>query len=200
MGPHRDLVRGWLKAEIVDKVPVKQRHTARRVWQRLTEEQGAQVSGSTVRLFVAEVRAELAQVAGEVSVVQEHAPGAEAEIDFGEFIARIGGEQVKLWMFIMRLSASGRSFVVAFAHQAQEAFFEGHVLAFAAFGGVPTGQIRYDKPQARRDPDLVFPPLCGAPHSPGYDELRTMPSSWPEVGQTALGEPLSSSSGWRCCA
>jgi transposase len=144
MGPHRDLVRGWLRAEIIDKVPVKQRHTARRVWQRLTEEHGAQVSESTVRLFVAQVRAELAQLAGEVTVVQEHAPGAEAEIDFGEFIARIGGEQVKLWMFIMRLSCSGRSFVVAFAHQAQEAFFEGHVLAFDAFGGVPFSQIRYD--------------------------------------------------------
>jgi transposase len=76
--------------------------------------------------------------------VQDHALGAEAEVDFGEFVAYIAGEQVKLWMFIMRLSASGRSFVVAFAHQAQEAFFEGHVLAFAAFGGVPTGQLRYD--------------------------------------------------------
>jgi len=144
MGPHRDLVRGWLTDEIVDEVPVKQRHTARRVWQRLTEDHGAQVSESTVRLFVAEVRAELAQLAGDVTVVQEHGLGVEAEIDFGEFIAHIDGEQVKLWMFIMRLSASGRSFVVAFAHQAQEAFFEGHVLAFEAFGGVPTGQIRYD--------------------------------------------------------
>lgn len=144
MGPYRVLVRGWLTAEIVDEVPVKQRHTARRVWQRLTEEHGAQVSESTVRLFVAEVRAELAQVAADVTVVQEHGLGAEAEIDFGEFVAWIAGEQVKLWMFIMRLSASGRSFVVAFAHQAQEAFFEGHVLAFAGFGGVPTGQIRYD--------------------------------------------------------
>jgi hypothetical protein len=93
MGPHRDLVRGWLRAEIVDKVPVKQRHTARRVWQRLTEDHGAQVSESTVRLFVAQVRAELAQVAADVTVVQEHALGAEAEIDFGEFFARIAGSR-----------------------------------------------------------------------------------------------------------
>jgi transposase len=144
MGPYRDLVRGWLKAEIVDKVPVKQRHTARRVWQRLTEDHGAQVSESTVRQFVAQVKAELAQSAADVTVVQEHAPGAEAEVDFGEFYAWIAGEKVKLWLFIMRLSASGRGFAVAFAHQAQEAFFEGHVLAFAHFGGVPFGQIRYD--------------------------------------------------------
>ncbi len=44
----------------------------------------------------------------------------------------------------MRLSFSGRGFVVAFANQAQEAFLEGHVLAFEHFGGVPAGQIRYD--------------------------------------------------------
>jgi hypothetical protein len=52
----------------------------------------------------------------------------------------------------MRLSCSGRGFATAFAHQAQEAFFEGHVLAFAHFGGVPAGQIRYDnlKPAVTR--------------------------------------------------
>ena len=37
---------------------------------------------------------------------------------------------------------------MAFVHQAQEAFFEGHVLAFAHFGGVPTGLIRYDNLKA----------------------------------------------------
>src|SRR6266540_2907370 len=47
----------------------------------------------------------------------------------------------RLWLFVMRLSHSGRGFVVAFAHQAQEAFFEGHVRAFAHFGGVPAGRI-----------------------------------------------------------
>jgi len=53
---------------------------------------------------------------------------------------------VKLWMFVMRLSHSGRAFHVAFATQAQEAFLEGHVLAFECFGAVP-GRVRYDKPQ-----------------------------------------------------
>jgi hypothetical protein len=43
----------------------------------------------------------------------------------------------------MRLSASGRAFHQAFATQAQEAFFEGHVLGFAHFGGVPC-RVRYD--------------------------------------------------------
>lgn len=46
-------------------------------------------------------------------------------------------------MFVMRLSHSGRSFHVAYATQAQEAFLDGHVRAFAHFGGVP-GTVRYD--------------------------------------------------------
>jgi transposase len=37
----------------------------------------------------------------------------------------------------------GRAFHVAFATQAQEAFLEGHVLAFEYFGAVP-GRVRYD--------------------------------------------------------
>ncbi|HEY9264085.1 MAG TPA: IS21 family transposase, partial [Mycobacterium sp.] len=46
-------------------------------------------------------------------------------------------------MFVMRMLHSGKSFHVAFATQAQEAFLEGHLLAFEYFGGVP-GRIRYD--------------------------------------------------------
>src|SRR6516165_1619562 len=50
---------------------------------------------------------------------------------------------LKLWMFVIRLSCSGRAFHVAFATQAQEAFLEGHVLALEYFGAVP-GRVRYD--------------------------------------------------------
>src|SRR5206468_2468539 len=49
----------------------------------------------------------------------------------------------RLWMFVMRLSCSGRAFHVAFATQAQEAFLEGHVLALEYYGAVP-GRVRYD--------------------------------------------------------
>jgi transposase len=48
-----------------------------------------------------------------------------------------------LWLFVMRLSHSGKAFHVAFGTQAQEAFLEGHVAAFTYFGGVPA-RIRYD--------------------------------------------------------
>jgi transposase len=150
LGGHEATVRQWLVED--RKAPPKQRHTARRVWQRLVQERGAVVAESTVRAFVAQVRAELAGDASKVTVPQEHAPGEEAEVDFGEFQAFMDGVGLRLWLFVMRLSCSGRGFATAFAHQAQEAFFEGHVLAFAHFGGVPAGQIRYDnlKPAVTR--------------------------------------------------
>jgi len=150
LGVHEATVRRWLTED--QDAPRKQRHTARRVWQRLRDEHGAQVAESTVRAFVAQVKAELAGQAHGVTVAQEHGPGEEAEVDFGEFQAWVDGVLLRLWLFVLRLSHSGRGFAVAYAHQAQEAFFEGHVLAFEQLGGVPAGRIRYDnlKPAVTR--------------------------------------------------
>ena len=139
--PWVEVIDSWLLAD--RDVPRKQRHTARRVWQRLVAEHGAQLSEVTVSRYVARRKSELGLDRVEVMVSQTHEPGAEAEVDFGEFYARIGGAMLKLWMFVMRLSCSGRAFHVAFATQAQEAFLEGHVLALAHFGAVPA-RIRYD--------------------------------------------------------
>ena len=135
------LIDGWLVAD--REVPRKQRHTARRIWQRLVAEHGATLAEVTVSRYVARRRAELGLDRVEVAVPQAHLPGAEAEVDFAEFHAAIAGVLVKLWMFVMRLSHSGRAFHIAFATQAQEAFLEGHVLAFEHFGAVP-GRVRYD--------------------------------------------------------
>jgi transposase len=145
LGPWRGLIRSWLEADRA--VPKKQRHTARRVWQRLVDEHGATVAESTVRAFVAQVNFELENVLRAVTVPQTHLPGEEAECDFGEFVAWIDGTLVRCWMFCLRLSYSGRAFHVAFSHQAQEAFLEGHVLGFAHLGGVP-GRVRYDNLRA----------------------------------------------------
>ena len=149
LGPWMMLIRSWLVAD--RDAPRKQRHTARRVWQRLVSEYGAQVAESTVRAFVAQVNFELDNTLRVVTVPQSHGPGEEAECDFGEFMAWIDGVLVKCWMFCLRLSYSGRGFHVAFSHQAQEAFLEGHVLAFEHFASVPA-RVRYDnlKPAVAR--------------------------------------------------
>lgn len=136
-----EVIDAWLLAD--REVPRKQRHTARRVWQRLVAEHHAKCAEVTVSRYVAGRRVELGLDRVQVAVPQTHPPGAEAEVDFGEFHATIAGVLIKVWMFVMRLSHSGRAFHVAFATQAQEAFLGGHVLAFAHFGAVPA-RIRYD--------------------------------------------------------
>ncbi len=86
-----------------------------------------------------------------VAVPQLHAAGDEAEVDFGEIWCTLEGVVTKCFMFVMRLSASGKAVHRIYATQAQEAFFDGHVEAFDAFGGVPR-RIRYDnlKPAVAR--------------------------------------------------
>lgn len=125
------------------QAPRKQRHTARRIWQRVVVEHGAQVSEATVYRYVRRRKAELGLGGAEVVVVQEHAPGVDAEVDFGEFYAVVAGTMTKCQLFVLRLSRSGKAVHVAFTSAGQEAFLEGHVRAFEALGGVPE-RIKYD--------------------------------------------------------
>lgn len=76
-------------------------------------------------------------------VPQVHPLGEEAEVDFGQFSFILNGVMVEAWMFVMRLSASAKAFHFVSFNQAQEVFIEGHVRAFAHFGGVPA-RVRYD--------------------------------------------------------
>ena len=73
--PWVGVIDSWLEAD--REVPRKQRHTARRVWQRLVAEHGAQVAEVTVARYVARRKAELGLDRVEVMVPQSHAPGAE---------------------------------------------------------------------------------------------------------------------------
>ena len=141
-GPYEEKVRGWLLADL--SAPRKQRHTARRVWQRLVDEEGASLAESTVRPHVARLKLEVGLAQREVMIAQTHPAGQEAEVDFGQFEACIAGVVMRVWMFVLRLSHSGKSVHIAYANQAQESFLDGHVRAFEALGGVPVGMIRYD--------------------------------------------------------
>lgn len=70
-------------------------------------------------------------------VPQWHPLGAEGEVDFGKVHVVVGGVGIDGWMFVMRLSASGRGFHRVYLNQAQQAFLDGHVRAFEHFDGVP---------------------------------------------------------------
>jgi hypothetical protein len=107
------------------------------------------VSYPVVRAYVAErkprIRAEAGRGPAEVFVPQSHRPGAEAEVDFGEVVVRLAGEQVTCFLFCFRLSFSGKAVHRVSLSGGQEAFFEGHEHAFRVLGGVPAGKVRYGR-------------------------------------------------------
>jgi transposase len=153
--PVREAVAGWIDEMLREDLaaPRRQRHTARRIFERLADEHGAQVSYSYVAKYVARRRAEIAAeyrgldggLAGlDGFVPQVREPGAEAEVDFGDVTVELAGQLTRCFMFAFRLSCSGKGVHRVYASQAQEAFFEGHVAAFEVTGGVPFRQIRYD--------------------------------------------------------
>jgi transposase len=142
LDPWKATIDGWLEAD--KKAPKKQRHTARRVWQRLVEEHGADVGESTVRRYVGEARRREPMALREVMVPQHHPLGEEAEVDFGSISFYLNGLLTEGWMFVMRLSASGKGFHRIYLNQAQQVFLDGHVRAFEHFGGIPSLRIRYD--------------------------------------------------------
>jgi len=71
-----------------------------------------------------------------------HPPG-HAQVDFGEALAVIGGEERKVHFFAMDLPHSDACFVKAYPAETSEAFCDGHIAAFDFFGGVPLS-ILYD--------------------------------------------------------
>jgi transposase len=142
LDPWKATIDGWLEAD--RDAPKKQRHTARRVWQRLVEEHGADVGESTVRRYVGEARRRQPMALREVMVPQHHPLGEEAEVDFGSISFYLNGLLTEGWMFVIRLSASGKGFHRIYLNQAQQVFLDGHVRAFEHFGGVPSLRIRYD--------------------------------------------------------
>jgi len=139
MDPVKDIVEGWLRAD--QTAPKKQHHTAHRIFERLVKEHGFQGKEPTVRRYVRLRRAELEPA--EAFLLLEYSPGLDAQCDFGEAQILLAGEPTTVQLFCMRLCYSKCAFVCAFPHQRQEAFLEGHRLAFEFFGGVPH-RIWYD--------------------------------------------------------
>lgn len=137
---HQQQIDKWLDDDI--KAPRKQRHTGKRVYERLSE--GYKYLGSevTVRNYVYQKRKELG-VGAKAYVPQMHIPGEEAEVDWYEASVDFPLNREKVYIFQMRACFSGREFHMAFSRQTQQSFLEGHIAAFDYFGGV-FKNIRYD--------------------------------------------------------
>lgn len=122
----------------------KQRHTAHRIYVRLCKERPDwPVAEATVRRYVRQRKLELGLLTRETFVPQYYVLGEEAQVDWYEAIAELGGEPLTLQVFAMRSMASGAAFHRAYLHATQQAFLEAHEYAFHYFGGV-FRRLRYD--------------------------------------------------------
>jgi transposase len=128
---------GYVRTKPLERptAPPKQRHTAKRIFERLRDEHGFSGGYTIVKDYVRLARA----VAGSVRAARASAwPRA------GRFrVAVIGGVRMKLHVFCFDLPHSDACFIKAYAAETTEAFLDGHVSACAFFGGVPMS-ILYD--------------------------------------------------------
>ena len=111
----------------------KQKHTAKRIYDRLVSEIGYQGGESTVRGYVRELR----EKSREAYVPLEFAPGEAVQVDWGEVCVWLGGEKVKANLFCGRLCYSDAPFALCYRRQNAESFQDALVRMFEYFGGTP---------------------------------------------------------------
>ena len=119
-------------------VPKKQKHTSKRVFERLRDEYGYTGGITIVKDYIYASK----QRQREMFVPLAHPPG-HAQADFGEALAVIGGVERKIHFLVMELPHSDACFLKAYPAETTEAFCDAHVAAFEFFGGVPVS-ILYD--------------------------------------------------------
>jgi transposase len=136
LGPLLPVIAAILETD--RSAPVKQRHTAKRIFERLRDEHGYAGGYTVVKDHIRLCRAR----GREIFVPLAHPPG-HAQVDFGEALATIGGVRQTVHFFCMDLPQSDACFVKAYPRETTEAFLDGHVAAFAFFGRVPLS-VLYD--------------------------------------------------------
>ena len=135
IGPYIDRIKAIIEAD--KEVHKKQRHTAKRIWERLQAD-GFDGGYTIVKDAVRQIK----KTSKEVFMPLSQRPG-EAQVDFWHALANFNGTLKKIAFFVMSLVHSDAMFVMAFPRECTEAFLEAHVRAFDFFGFVPK-RISYD--------------------------------------------------------
>jgi len=135
IGPYLDRIKCILEED--KQVLRKQRHTAKRIWERLQSEGFA--GGYTI---VKDAVRQLQKTGQEVFMPLAHNPG-EAQVDYGHALVNMSGVLRKIVFFVMVLPYSDVFFIKFYERECTETFWDGHVEAFKFFSKVPT-RITYD--------------------------------------------------------
>lgn len=136
IGPYLKKIRQILETD--KSMPKKQRHTAKRIWERLQTEENFTGKYTIVKDAVREIK----KTSKEVFMPLKQPPG-EAQVDFGQAVVKMGGVLRKIHFFVMCLPYSDAFFIKAYDRECTETFWDGHVRAFSFFGGVAK-RISYD--------------------------------------------------------
>jgi transposase len=142
LGPYKERIQQLLAQN--KELPRKQHWTAPRIFREIQKE-GYEGAEPTVRHYVGQVRKLQKRPALFLPLAFD--PGTDAQVDWGEGAVIMAGRQITAQLFLMKLSYSRRTFMMAFPAQKQEAFFYGQAQAFAFFEGVPQ-RVSYDNLKA----------------------------------------------------
>lgn len=140
LDPYRPLIISWLEGDRSEWR--KQRHTAHRIWVRLTTEEGVKVGESTVRAYVRTLREELGHSDADDYLDQRWVPG-EAQADFGEADFSVRGVKVRLSYFVLTFPYSNIGIAQVFPGENAECVCQALRNIFEFIGGVP-GRIVFD--------------------------------------------------------
>lgn len=165
---NEEWVAGVLEADL--GAPRKQRHTARRIYDRLVAERGYGGSYSTVQRFVRELRLARAAAGGEGYLELEWAPGT-CQVDFGNFRAAVGGRTLDLKLLVATLPHSNDRQCVALMSQRSEL----------------AGYLEAERSSREASKRATLLRRCALPAPKTFDGYDWSAVSWPEgMGRESL--------------
>lgn len=127
------VIQQWLAD--VERRPRKQRHTARRVFDRLVAEHGYAGSYSPVQRLVKQYRAEhRSRAEGFLELTW---PPGQAQVDFGQGVAIIAGVRTLLHLLVVTFPFSNTRFVLAYRGETAECVCDGLRRIFEHVGFAP---------------------------------------------------------------
>ncbi|MTI85372.1 MAG: IS21 family transposase [Firmicutes bacterium] len=133
-----EFIKSCLAADEIENIK-KQKHTAKRIYDRLVDELGFKGGESTIREIVATLKGKQSKA----FIPLSYEPGEAIQIDWGEATIYLAGKKIKVNLFCMRECYSADIYCRAFYRQNEESFLEGQISGFEYFNGAP-GRMIFD--------------------------------------------------------
>ena len=149
LDPLKPIIDRWLREDL--KMPRKQRHTGKRIYERLSTEpeyaQLLEVGLQTVTNYVSRAKKELCKSVYDTAILGEH-PYGQAQLDFGDvFVYNPNGVMTLYHELILSFPASNAGYVQLCKTENAECLLEAMQRIFEHIGAVPT-RILFDNMSA----------------------------------------------------